>query len=139
MVPTGSGLLIFDGDCGFCTSSAEWMSRGWRPGPKAIAWQHLGPQTLADLGLTVEQVQQAAWWVDETGQRFSGYRAISKGLLACRGWKRGAGAVISVPPFSWFAAAVYPLVVRYRYRLPGGTPACAIAPPDQQAPSSAES
>lgn len=88
---------------------------------------------LTNLGLTVKQAQQAAWWVDDAGHRFSGHRAIAKGLLACGGWKRVVGAAISVLPLSCLAAAIYPLVVRFRYRLPGGTPACAIAPPDQQA------
>jgi predicted DCC family thiol-disulfide oxidoreductase YuxK len=129
MVTIGSGLLIFDGDCGFCTSSAGWMSRRWPPGRSAVAWQQLGADGLADLGLTPAQAQQAAWWVDAGRRRFRGHRAIGKSLLAGNGWLRAIGGAIMVPPLSWCAAAGYAVVVRYRYRLPGGTPACRVPGP----------
>lgn len=134
----GHGLLIFDGDCGFCTSSALWVSRDWRPGPRTVAWQHLGPDGLRSLGLCVDDAKEAAWWVDDRGQLYKGHRAIAKSLLPCRGWKRVAGALLSVPPLSWCAAAVYPVVVRYRHRLPGGTPVCRAAPPDPHRSTGAE-
>ena len=62
--------------------------------------------------------------MDRDGTRFRGHRAIAKSLVAGRGWTRLAGIAVSVPPFSWAAAAAYPVVSRYRHRLPGGTPAC---------------
>jgi predicted DCC family thiol-disulfide oxidoreductase YuxK len=127
-------MLIFDGDCGFCTSSAEWIARGWRPGSEAVAWQHLGSDRLDTMGLTERDTQQAAWWVDETGRLFRGHRAIAKSLRASRGWKRILGAMLEAPPLSWGSAGIYPLVVRYRYRLPGGTPACRLSPTVQPAP-----
>ena len=116
--------MIFDGDCGFCTSSAEWVSRGWRPGPRAVPWQHLGKAGLEGLGLTVQDAEASVRWVDRDGRRFSGHRAIAKSLMACEGWKRAAGIALSVPPVSWVAAAAYPVISRNRQRLPGGTPAC---------------
>lgn len=124
MVVSCHGTLIFDGDCGFCTSSAEWVSRSWRPGFEAIAWQHLETKRLGSLGLTEGDAREAAWWIDEAGRRFRGHRAIAKSLRASRGWKGALGAVLEVPPLSWGTAGIYPLVVRYRHRLPGGTPAC---------------
>jgi predicted DCC family thiol-disulfide oxidoreductase YuxK len=132
------GVLVFDGDCGFCTSAAEWVSRDARPGSESVAWQHLGADRLKDLGLSIQEAQEAAWWVDETGRLFKGHRAIAKTLLCCRGWRRTGGTLLSIPPLSWLSAAVYPVVVRYRYRLPGGTPACRLAPPERHAPPGAE-
>jgi predicted DCC family thiol-disulfide oxidoreductase YuxK len=134
----GQGLLIFDGDCGFCTSSAEWVSHGWPPGPTAVAWQHLTPEQLRQLKLSLGDVQDAAWWVDEHGRRFRGDRAIAKSLLACTGGRRIVGSLMSAPPLSWASAAVYPLVVRYRHRLPGATPACRVHPPGERASTSPE-
>ncbi|HEX6392786.1 MAG TPA: DUF393 domain-containing protein [Acidimicrobiales bacterium] len=128
MVTPGHGLLIFDGDCGFCTSSAGWVAKSWRPGPRAIPWQHLGSDGLEALGLSAEDAKEAAWWVDESGRTFKGHRAIAKSLLASSGWKRVAGILLSYPPLLWCAAAVYTVVVRYRYRLPRGTPACRVTP-----------
>ena len=137
MDPDGRPLLVFDGDCGFCTKSAEWVSRGWHGQALAVAWQTLGEKGLAEIGLTVEQVQESAWWVDEPKMPVGGHRAIGESLRACRGWRRGSGAAIVAPPLSWIGPATYRLVARYRYRLPGGTPACRVkghAPPAPDSP-----
>lgn len=117
-------VLIYDGDCGFCTSVAAGISHRWRVPAQARAWQSLGEGGLAELGLTPEAAQQAAWWVDDRGRQFRGHLAVAKALLAARGWRRGAGAAILTPPVSWAAAVGYRLVVRYRHRLPGSTNAC---------------
>ena len=124
MSHAGRALLIFDGDCAFCTSAANWVVARWAQPAQAIAWQRLGADGLAELGLTVEQVQQAVWWVDEAGHRFRAHRAVGRSLAACQGWWRVAGRLLLIPPVSWMAAGGYRLLSRYRHRLPGGTPAC---------------
>lgn len=122
-------VLVFDGECGFCTWAATTIARSWTGPAGAVAWQRLGEDCLSGLGLTLDEAREAAWWVDRTGRRFRGHRAVAKALLASHGLKRWLGAVILVPPISWLAAGVYRLVVRYRHRLPGATPACRL---DQQ-------
>jgi predicted DCC family thiol-disulfide oxidoreductase YuxK len=117
-------VLVYDGDCGFCTSVAADISRRWRLPATSVAWQSLGEDGLAELGLTPETAQQAAWWVDGEGRRFRGHLAVARALLAARGWRRVAGGAIAIPPLSWAAAVGYRLVVRYRHRLPGTTRAC---------------
>jgi predicted DCC family thiol-disulfide oxidoreductase YuxK len=117
-------ILIYDGDCGFCTSVAAGISHRWRVPAETRAWQSLGEDGLAELGLTPEAAQQAAWWVDADGRRFRGHRAVAKALLGARGWRRMAGGAILLPPVSWAAAVGYRVVVRYRHRLPGSTNAC---------------
>jgi predicted DCC family thiol-disulfide oxidoreductase YuxK len=119
-------LLIFDGDCGFCTSSAQWAARGWSGTESAVPWQMLGPNGLGRLGLDVGQAQKKAWWIDAHSGLSGGHRAIGKALAAGSGWRRLAGALILTPPLSILAAVGYRIVARYRYRLPGGTPACRI-------------
>ena len=128
-----SGLLIFDGECGFCTSSARWVAASWADGSKAVPWQDLGGDGLAALGLTVEQAQTEVWWVDPRGRRSGGHRAVAKSLRAARGWKRAAGILIDWPPLSLLAAGAYPVVARHRHRLPGATPACAVSRPGSRA------
>ncbi len=120
-------LLVFDGDCSFCTSSAEWLEARFDPdaGAGVEPWQRLD---IASLGLTEHDVATAAYWVDRSGRAFRGHRAIAKSLLACRGGWRWAGAVMEIPPVSWAARGVYWLVARYRHKLPGGTPACKLLP-----------
>lgn len=117
-------LLVFDGDCGFCTSCARWIGARWRGGERAVPWQTLSAEELEAHSLTREQVRAAVWWIDEEGRRSSAHLAIAHSLIAGSGWPAVAGRVLLVPPFRWIAAAVYPLVARWRRFLPGGTPAC---------------
>jgi predicted DCC family thiol-disulfide oxidoreductase YuxK len=116
--------LIYDGDCGFCTASARWVERGLRTRARVVPWQTLGQRGLAELGLSVGQAREAAWWAEEGGSLYRGHEAIGRSLLASRGWRRAAGMVLLAPPLSWIAAPAYRLAARYRYRLPGATPAC---------------
>jgi len=115
-------VLVFDGDCAFCTSSARLLER---IGPKAeiVAWQ------LADLdalGITAAQATEAVQWVGEDGTVRSGHEAIAAGL-GTAGWPwRLAGSAIALPGISALAAVTYRWIARNRYRLPGGTPACAV-------------
>ena len=116
------GLLIFDGDCGFCTTAARKF--GDFAGESAIVapWQALD---LDDYGLTEADCTTAAYWV-EHGENYRGADGIARGLRVCRQPWSTIGRVLSVPPFSWLARAVYPVVAKYRYKLPGSTDACRI-------------
>jgi predicted DCC family thiol-disulfide oxidoreductase YuxK len=117
--------LIYDGDCGFCTSSANWVSRRWtgKSAPAAVPWQHLPDGRAAELHLTVDDFARSAWWID--GDRVEGgSRAVAYALRATDGPWTVAGRLLLVPPVSWVAPSVYRLVARYRHRLPGGSPAC---------------
>jgi predicted DCC family thiol-disulfide oxidoreductase YuxK len=122
----GVAVLVFDGDCGFCTTAATWAERRFRHGERAQAWQLIAPPVLTSMGLSLEDVGQAAWWVDADGTRARGHRAIGKALQAGGGGRRVVGWFVLTPPTSVLAAGVYRLVVRWRYRLPGGTPACRV-------------
>ena len=117
-------LLIFDGDCGFCTSCADWVAGRWHGRARAVPWQFLRPDELAALGLTPVEVDAAVWWIDEHGVPSRGHRAVALALAAGSGWSAAAGRLLLVAPFRWIGAAVYPLVSRFRHLLPGGTPAC---------------
>jgi predicted DCC family thiol-disulfide oxidoreductase YuxK len=119
----GRTLLIFDGDCGFCTSCATWAERRLRDAD-VVPGQWID---VTAFGLTAADVVAAAWWVDAGGRVDRGHRAIGRVLEACGGWWRVLSWPCLIPPFSWAALGVYALVGRFRHRLPGGTPACRIA------------
>ncbi|MHB1710051.1 MAG: NAD(P)H-binding protein [Acidimicrobiales bacterium] len=119
-------VLVYDGDCGFCTTAAGWAARKFRRRERAEAWQFLGEDVLGQYGLSLDDVQGAAWWVDARGLRESGHRAIGRALLAGGGLRRMVGWLVLIPPTSWLAAGVYRLVVRWRYCMPGGTRACGV-------------
>jgi predicted DCC family thiol-disulfide oxidoreductase YuxK len=122
-------LLVYDGDCAFCTSAARWAERGWRGAATAVSWQVLGDDGLAARGLTAGQARAAAWWVGGDGTVSRGHRAIGEALAAGRGWRHAAGVAVLHPPVGWVASAAYPLVVRFRHRLPGATATCRVEAP----------
>jgi predicted DCC family thiol-disulfide oxidoreductase YuxK len=116
-------ILIFDGDCSFCTTSAAWIEHRVPDEVRVEPWQRLD---LAALGLTEHDVTTAAYWVDDHGTTYRGHRSIAKALIAAGGAWKPVGLLMLVPPFSWLAALAYGVVAKNRHRLPGGTPACKL-------------
>lgn len=119
-------VLIFDGDCAFCTTTAHWAATSFRHGERIQSAQSLGDQELESWGLSRQDVGRAAWWVDADGRLARGHRAVGRALQAGGGGRRAAGWIVVTPPASWVAAGLYRLVVRWRHRLPGATPACRV-------------
>lgn len=118
-------VLVFDGDCAFCTSSARLLAARLRRSPTDFAvepWQHLD---LDALGLTPQECSEALRWVGADGRHDHGEGAVGRALLASRWWVRPVGALLLLPGVRAAAGVVYRWVARNRHRLPGGTPACA--------------
>lgn len=128
--PARRPVLIFDGDCGFCTTWARFVQRWVLMGDSTsvTAWQRLD---LHELGLTAAQCQAAVQWVGEDGQLASGHRAVAATFRAGHLAWRPVSAMLVAPGISWLAAHVYSWVAIHRQVLPGGTPACRVAEPDQ--------
>lgn len=123
-------MLVYDGDCAFCTSCARALEQ-IGPDAEIVAWQRTD---LAELGITAEQAAAAVQWVQIDGTVRSGHEAIAEVLrTAGRAWKI-AGRALLLPGISWVGARAYRLVADNRQRLPGGTPACA-ADDDRDRPS----
>jgi hypothetical protein len=55
-------VLLYDGDCGFCTRSATWLVTGSPADVAAISWQTV--PDLTALGLTQADVTSSSWWLD---------------------------------------------------------------------------
>ena len=127
--------LVFDGDCGFCTTSATWVAERLHRPDGADA--HLVPWQLTDLdalGTTAERAQTEVLWVEPDGRLVGGAAAFAA-WLRFRGGPYGVlGALMGLPGIRAAAAAVYRLVARNRNRMPGGTPACALPPPGPPPP-----
>jgi predicted DCC family thiol-disulfide oxidoreductase YuxK len=122
--------LIFDGDCAFCTSSAQWLARRLRrphgPDARLIPWQFTD---LTALGTTAERTRREALWVSTDGTIYGGASAFAEWLKFRGGACRIAGGVMDLPVIRTLAAAVYRAIAKNRHRMPGGTPACALPPP----------
>jgi predicted DCC family thiol-disulfide oxidoreductase YuxK len=117
--------LVYDGDCGFCTTSIRWVKRLRLRADSVVAWQHAD---LEALGLTPEQCDLKLQWVADDGAISSGHEAVAQLLRHSAPPWRPVGMLLLTPPLSWLAARAYAWVSANRQRLPGGTPACALAP-----------
>ena len=125
-------VLVYDGDCGICTRLAAFTRRRVRPQVAIRAWQDLD---LEHYGLTAEQCDEALRLVDTQGRVHTAQDAVAGVLrLGAPPW-RPLGAVLSSPGVNALAGVVYRWVARNRYRLPGGTPACAL--PGHDCPAAA--
>ena len=124
-------MLVYDGDCGFCTTCVRVLER-IGPDAKIVAWQLTD---LAELGMTAEQAADAVQWVQIDGTDRSGHEAIAAALITAGGIWRIAGRAVLLPGISSIAARVYRLVADNRYRLPGSTPACAVVAEDRNRPA----
>ena len=124
-VPAGRPVLVFDGDCAFCTTWARRWQR-WSGAENVEPWQFLD---LDELGLTEAACDSAVQWVAADGSVESAEDAVAAALRhQGRGW-RVLGSLLMLPGVHALAGVVYHLVAKNRYRLPGGTAACALRPP----------
>jgi predicted DCC family thiol-disulfide oxidoreductase YuxK/GNAT superfamily N-acetyltransferase len=114
-----NGLILYDGDCGFCTTSARWLQRHAASPARVQAWQHAD---LAPLGLTPEECAEALQWVDD-GHRAVGPDAIAAYLKTSTHSWRTAGRVLAAPVSKHLTWPVYRFIAHHRGRLPGGPPA----------------
>ena len=116
-------MLIFDGECGFCSASARFAEHWVRPRARIEPWQNLD---LTSFGLTEQECTEAAQWVDRDGAVTSGARAIAAALIAGRAPWPVVGRVLDTPAVRPLAARVYRWVALNRDRFPGATPACSM-------------
>ncbi len=120
-------ILVYDGDCAFCTTWVNRLRKTLGVFPEAQPWQWLD---LEKLHLTDSEARSAAWFF-RGGRVYRGHAAFGAILRMQRSLGlRFLGNLLVTPPFSWVARAGYFFIARYRHRLPGGTPACAM--PKQQ-------
>src|SRR5690348_17172321 len=122
-------MLIFDGDCAFCTLTATWFAERLRRGDDTdadvVPWQFTD---LAAIGTSPARAQREVLWLSADGGLYGGGEAFSRWLRHTGGAWGAMGRFMALPLIRQLAAAVYRLVARNRHRMPGGSPACALPP-----------
>jgi predicted DCC family thiol-disulfide oxidoreductase YuxK len=117
-------VLVFDGDCAFCTAAVVFAERRLRPRCDVTPWQRAD---LPLLGVDQQRAEYEVLWVTPVGKVYGGAQAVAKLLLGSgRGWAV-LGGLLRLPPLCWVAHASYRLVANNRERMPGGTPACSVS------------
>lgn len=119
-------VLVFDGDCAFCTSSVRVATRWIRRMPTTVPYQFAD---LERLGLTEDACRDAVQYVARDHRVLAAEDAVAAVLLSAgKGWWL-LGALLHVPGVHWLSGVAYRWVARNRHRLPGGTPACQVPRP----------
>lgn len=122
-------FFLFDGDCGFCTRSGEFLRRHIQTPARIVPWQAVD---LGPLGVSRAECTDAVQYV--SGGRVSAGPVAIADLLqtATRrrdaAW-RAAGWVMARRPVVTLAWPVYRWVARHRHQLPGSTTACELPRP----------
>jgi predicted DCC family thiol-disulfide oxidoreductase YuxK len=126
-VPTP--VFVFDGDCSFCTTCADFIERRIPTRARVVPWQFAD---LPSLGLTQQECEEAVQWVGPGGETASGPDAIALLLHdAGRLWQVAGGA-LALPPVRLAAWPAYRWIAGHRHLLPGGTAACSLPQADRQ-------
>ncbi|MEV4630767.1 DCC1-like thiol-disulfide oxidoreductase family protein [Micromonospora sp. NPDC049523] len=115
--------FVYDGDCAFCTTCAEFVSRRIPTRARVLPWQFTD---IDALGLTVAECDAAVQWVGADGVRAAGPDAIARLLGDSRPVWRVLGRLLRLPPVRAIAWPTYRWVARNRHRMPGGTAACSL-------------
>ncbi|MBG0817126.1 thiol-disulfide oxidoreductase DCC family protein [Planomonospora sp. ID82291] len=119
---TDRPVLIYDGDCGFCTASVRFAERRIGLRAEVTSWQSAD---LPALGATRERAEREVLWA-EHGRVHGGAQAVARLLIAAGAPWSTLGLALRLPPLRWAAHGLYRLVAANRHRLPGGTPACSL-------------
>ena len=103
-------VLLYDGECGFCTRLVEGASDRL---PADVDYLPFQTAPLATYGVSAAEARHALHWVSVEGR--IGPRQRGRGATA-RGQRRRVGSLLGrlllAPPFSFVAAAVYWLVAK---------------------------
>jgi predicted DCC family thiol-disulfide oxidoreductase YuxK len=120
---THANILVYDGECGFCTSAAKWIVKRWGDNPGTIAQprQRLDPLVIQRIQVHDDDLRREVWWLSDGGNA-SGAEAIGRALLAARGAWALVGYLILSSPLHWVAPMTYRFIARHRRHLPGGPP-----------------
>lgn len=115
-------LLIFDGDCAICSTSARLLKKITKGRISIKPYQHL---ELEQYGLTSELTSKAVYYISGE-KRYIAAEAMGQVLIDSKTIWAVAGAFIKLPLVKILAKKVYYLIAANRHRLPGGTPECQL-------------
>lgn len=121
--PPERPVFIYDGDCSFCTTCAQFIERRIPTTAVVTPWQFAD---LDALGVTQAEAEEAVVWVASDGSTAAGPVAIARMLVDAGSFWRPLGWVLGLAPVRWVAWPVYRLIARNRHRMPGGTAACSL-------------
>ena len=116
-------LLIYDGDCAFCSSSIRFIQKVLRRPPNMEPFQFIDTKAF---GLTKNECSEEIKFVDADGQVYGGEKAYQMLLKRDGGLLAALGSLLRLPGITQVMGVVYRWVAKNRHSLPGGTPTCSL-------------
>jgi len=136
-VSDGSALLLYDGTCGFCAESVQFVLKHDRR-RRTLRFSSLQGPTALDIRARhpeLDVVDSVIWF--EPGDNAQPEMVLTKSSAVLRvlrylgGVWRPLGVLAAIVPRA-LRDAVYDLVARHRHRLVRGGPACVVPTPEER-------
>ena len=133
----GSALLLYDGTCGFCAESVQFVLKHDRR-RRTLRFSSLQGPTALDIRARhpeLDVVDSVIWF--EPGDNAQPETVLTKSSAVLRvlrylgGVWRPLGVLAAIVPRA-LRDAVYDLVARHRHRLVRGGPACVVPTPEER-------
>jgi predicted DCC family thiol-disulfide oxidoreductase YuxK len=107
-------VVLFDGDCGFCTAQARRLAA-----PRKVSLRSFREEAVlaAFPGLSLEECVREMKLVDRDGRIYGGAEAIARTLGLSRRFLGRVALLYYVPGLRWVADRIYAWVARNRFRL----------------------
>lgn len=122
-----AGTLIFDGECGFCTRSRNFLAKIDNAHRiHTVPLQNPGAIQYADR----EMLQHTLHWVGPDGTVATGAEAVNIALSAALGMDLPLQVYRRIPGMRTLQERVYRWIADRRGRFPGVTPWCDTHPAD---------
>lgn len=116
-------LLIFDGDCGFCTTTSNYILKRSQTQIEISPWQYVD---FTNLPVTAKQCADQVYFL-VGGVPFGGHEAFAMILKSQKNiFLKTVGSILMLKALRWITKPAYRLTAKYRHKLPGGTPACKL-------------
>ena len=115
--------VIYDGDCGFCTKSANFGKKRTKKNVEYVTSQSIEDLTI--YGLTQDDVSKRVYWVDEK-RVVGGSRAVIRAMRQMKLPYQILGMILSVPGLWCLMEPIYNYVAKNRHKLPGSSDSCEI-------------
>ena len=121
-----AGVLFFDGACGMCTRSRDFLLTFNRTGD--LQTEPLQREGTAErLGIPPQHLMESVRWLDSSGRVYAGAEAVNAALSVALGTRLPL-LVYRIPGMRSAQDAIYRWVADHRYRFPGKTPYCESHP-----------
>ncbi len=118
-------VLLYDGDCGFCTASAHFFDDRLHSPAQVRPWR---AEDALSHGVSPDEAETEIHFVTTSGSVLGGADAVlawwrtSPGPWAIPAW------ILQLPGLVQLTRIGYRLIARHRHALPGATAACSVNP-----------